>query len=148
MGGIMPNLNAIVVYADLSPASAEAVRTAHAVAQATHAALEVLRVVSEPLQADWTSELSTAGMPAVQEAMEAEAREWLDRVLGDVESVGIDLAVETGDPAGEIARHVTEQRPDLLVIGVPEAGGDDAEALAQHAVASANCSVLVVRGGR
>jgi nucleotide-binding universal stress UspA family protein len=142
------NLNAIVVYTDLSPASAAAVRTAHAVAGATHAALEVLRIVSEPLQADWTSEMSTAGMPAVQEAIEDEAREWLEGVLGDVESVGIDLAVETGDPAGEIARHVAGQRPDLLVIGVPETGGDDAEALAQRAVASTSCSVLVVRAGR
>ena len=57
-------------------------------ARATHAAIEVLRVVSEPLQADWTSELSTAGMPAVQEAIEAEAREWLEGVLGEVETVG------------------------------------------------------------
>lgn len=141
----MHNLNSIVVYTDLSPASAEAVRTAHAVARATHAALDVLRVVAEPLAADWTSELSTAGMPAVQDAMEAEVQEWLERVLGDVDMVGVDLDVETGDPAGEIARYAETHRPDLVVVGVSR--GEEGD-LARRLVGAAPCSVLVVRSVR
>ncbi|RPJ53096.1 MAG: universal stress protein, partial [Acidobacteria bacterium] len=78
----MQTLNSILVYIDLSPASAEAVRAAKALARATHAALEVVRVVGDPLAADWTAEMSTAGLPAVQEAMETEAQEWLEEALG------------------------------------------------------------------
>jgi len=140
------NVNRIVVYTDLSPASADAVRAAHAFARVTHAAVEVLRVVGEPLQADWTSEFSTAGMPAVQEAIEVEAREWLEGILGDAETDGIDLAVETGDPALEIARYVAAERPDLLVIGAPAGHGSEEEGLIQRAVTAGPCSVLVVRG--
>lgn len=142
----MPSLNSIVVFTDLSPASAEAVRAAHAVARQSHAALEVLRVVTEPLAADWTSELSTAGMPAVQEAIESEAHEWLERVLGETDMVGVDLDVEMGDAAGEIARYAEKQRPDLVVIGAP--ARDDAGGLveiARRLVGSTRCSVLVVR---
>jgi nucleotide-binding universal stress UspA family protein len=145
-GGNVLNVNRIVVYTDLSPASADALRAAHAVARAAHASVEVLRVVGEPLQADWTSELSTAGMPAVQDAIEAEAREWLGGILGDVETDGIDLAVEAGDPVVEIVRHVSEQRPDLLVLGAPVDRRADDGTLAERIVASAECSVLVVRG--
>lgn len=142
----MHNLNSVLVYIDLSPASAEALRAAYALARATHASLEVLRVIAEPLAADWTSELSTAGMPAVQDAMETEAHEWLDRVLGEVAMVGVELNVETGDPAGEIARHVGEQRPDLVVIGAARGDeGGDAVQIARELLASAACSVLVVR---
>lgn len=142
----MLNVNSIVVYTDLSPASADALRAAHAVARASHASVQVLRVVAEPLQADWTSEMSAAGIPAVQDAIDAEAREWLEAVLGEADSAGVDLDVETGDPAAEIGRYAREQRPDLLVIGAPGGSGDALD-LAQQVVASAECSVLVVRDG-
>lgn len=141
----MLSLNSILVYTDLSDASAEALRTAHAMARAAHASLEVVRVVAEPLAADWTSELSTAGLPAVQDAMETEVQEWLELVLGDVETVGVDLDVETGDPAGEVARHAATNRPDLVVVGVPRAEQGEAMDMARRLVGSLSCSVLVVR---
>jgi nucleotide-binding universal stress UspA family protein len=145
--GSVIDVNRIVVYTDLSPAAAGAVRAALAVARATHASVEVLRVVAEPLQADWTSELSTAGMPAVQDAIEAEAREWLDGVLGEAGTVSLDLAVEAGAPAREIARRVGEERPDLLVIGAPAGDDDGAAAFVADVAGSVGCSVLVVRAG-
>jgi hypothetical protein len=141
------NLNRIVVFVDLSPASAAALRSAHALARASHAALDVLRVVTEPLAADWTSEVAAAGLPAVHGAMEDEVREWLAGVMGEVEAQGVGLDVETGDPAGEIVRYVNVQGPDLLVLSAP--GGDDETAgIAQAVVADAVCAVLVVRAGQ
>lgn len=140
------NLSSVLVYTDLSPAAAEAVRVAHTIARATHASLEVLRVVAEPLAADWTSELSAAGFPAVQEAMETELQEWLEGVLGEVALVGVQLRVETGDPAGELARHATADRPDLVVVGAARGGeGEDVVDVARSLLGAADCSVLVVR---
>lgn len=142
----MVNLNSILVYSDLSPASANAVRAAHALARATHASLEVVRVIAEPLAADWTSELSTAGMPAVQEAMETEAQEWLERTLGDIGMAGVELTVQMGDPAGEIARYARNHRPDLVVIGAARGDeGRDAVDIARDLLGSGGASVLVVR---
>lgn len=142
----MLNLNRIVVYCDLTAASAAALRAAHALARASHASLGVLRVLGDPLAVDWTSEVAASRMPAIQGAMEDEIREWLDAAMGEAETVGIDLAVETGDPAGEIVRHAGAQRPDLVVLAAPS-GDDDAAAVAQAVVAAAPCSVLVVRAG-
>jgi nucleotide-binding universal stress UspA family protein len=139
-------LNRIVVYTDLAPASAVALRAAHALARASHASIAVLRVVAEPLAADWTSEVATARLPAIQGAMEDEVREWLDTTMGEVETIGIGLAVETGDPAAEIVRHVGTERPDLLVLAAPT-GDADAAAVAQAIVSAAPCAVLVVRAG-
>lgn len=143
----MQNLNRILVYTDLSPASAEALRTAHVLARATHASLEVLRVIAEPLAADWTSELGTAGMPAVQEAMETEAQEWMESVLGEVALVGVQLGVEMGDPAGELARHAGQQGSELVVIGAgdEEGGAGPVADMVRRLLDSARCSVLVVR---
>ena len=142
----MQTVNSILVYTDLSPASAEAVQAAKALARATHAALEVVRVVAEPLVADWTAEMSAAGLPAVQEAMETEAQEWLDRVLGEVGMAGVELAVAMGDPAGELARRVETQRPDLVVLGAARGSeGRDMTEMARDFVGAVSCSVLLVR---
>lgn len=142
----MQTVSSILVYTDLSPASAEAVRAAKALARATHAALEVVRVVAEPLTADWTAEMSTAGLPAVQEAMETEAQEWLDGVLGEVGMAGVELNVAMGDPAGELARRVETQRPDLVVLGAERGNpGRDMVDMARDLLASVSCSVLLVR---
>jgi nucleotide-binding universal stress UspA family protein len=67
-------------------------------------------------------------------------------VLGDDESDDVDLAVEEGDAAAEIARHAKEQQPDLLVIGAPGQPGDALD-LVQQVITSTRCSVLVVRDG-
>lgn len=142
----MANLNRIVVYSDLSPAAAGAIRLARTIARTAHAGLEMIRVVGKPLNSDWTSELSTAGMPAVQDAVETEAREWLSSVVGEHEADAVGLRVEIGGAAEEIARYVREERPDLVVFGLDreETEGDRLGA-AQQLLASISCALLVVR---
>jgi nucleotide-binding universal stress UspA family protein len=139
-------MNQILVYTDLSAASADAMRFAQTVAEATHASLLVVRVVAEPLSSDWTSEMATAQLPEVQDAMDAEVRDWLGGILGDVAQAGVELDVETGDPAVEIARVAEARHPDLVVVGLgmpPHA--EPGEDFAHEVLRRVACSVTVVR---
>jgi nucleotide-binding universal stress UspA family protein len=138
-------LSRILVYTDLSPASAVALQAARRLARAEHAALQVLRVVALPLRADWTSEISAARLPELLDAVETEVREWLGGVLPEEDADGIEVAVEVGEPVAELRRYARDRDLDLVVMaGPPEDRGDEAD-FVRDTAASVPCSVLVVR---
>ncbi len=139
----------IVVHTDFSEASAEAVEYARALASASGGTLQILHVVQEPLSAGWTAEVSGAALPEVQEAMEVEAEQWLDRVLPEDEQdrFATSLDFETGDMAEEIARYATEHNADIVILGASNrSGADRADTrVAEEVLRKCRCSVFVVR---
>ncbi len=139
----------IVVHTDFTEASAIAVHYARALADALGATLQFLHVVREPLSAGWTSEVNAAELPEVQQAMEVEAAQWLERVLpeNEQERFQASLDVETGDIAEEVARYAAEREADIVILGA--SAGRDARVdtrVAEDVLRKCRCSVFVVRG--
>ena len=113
------------------------VRFARRLVDTFGAELHVVYTVEEPLSAGWTAEMAAEKLPELHQAMEAEARERLERVIpGQQDSVTI--AIRTGEPAAELARYTAENTIDLAIVH----GHDHhARALLQHG----HCSVLVLK---
>lgn len=108
--------------------------------------LHIVYTVGDPLSAGWTAEVSAERMPEVHQAIEAEARERLSRLIPEAEqeSLGVQLALRTGPAAEELVRYTTEHAIDLAI--VQAAPNDDAGAdLARALLAGARCAVLVLR---
>jgi nucleotide-binding universal stress UspA family protein len=93
--------------------------------------------VEEPLKAGWTGEVVPTKLVELHQAIEAEARERLARILpGHDEDVTI--AIRTGDPSVELVRYTAEHTVDLAIVQ-----GNDAHARAL--LEKGHCSVLVLR---
>jgi nucleotide-binding universal stress UspA family protein len=139
----------ILAYTDLSDASADALIVARHLAGAFDAGLHVLRVVTDPLSVGWTAEVSASALPEVQEAMEIETREYLDRVMDASPFGRVDttLDIETGGASEEIINYVASRKIDLVVLGVDRdaAEGYEQEQTATDVLRRGLCSVLVVR---
>ena len=78
----------------------QSVGVARRLAESFDARLHVVYTVEDPLSAGWTSEMSADRLPEVHQAMEAEARERLSRLipLEDQERLGIEIVLRTGVP--------------------------------------------------
>ncbi len=140
-------LHNILAYVDLTEASDEAVLQAEMLANNNGARMRLLRVISEPAGA--LDDTIPSELPPLQEAIEAETRDRLNRVLSEADQERFETAldIETGDPAKEIVRYARSQAVDLIVLGLGT-GDDRQEDLARDVVLSAPCSVFVVRTHR
>ena len=101
------------------------------------AELHVVYIVDAPLSAGWTAEMAAEKLPELHQAIEAEARERLARVLGDAQG-NIIVAIRAGDAADELAAYTAEHTIDLAIV---KRGDDSAVAL----IDAGHCSVLVLR---
>ncbi len=139
----------IVVHTDFSDASVAAVHYARLLADGLGASIDFLHVLQGPFQAGWTDEVSAAALPEVQQAMEVEAEQWLDRVLpeGEQEQYRAALHFETGEIATEICRFVKANRVDIVVVSAtPAANSEEADiGVAEDVLKRCPCSVFVVR---
>ena len=101
------------------------------------AELHVVYIVEEPLSAGWTAEMAAEKLPELHQAIEAEARERLARLVpGGQDSVVI--AIRTGDAADELTRYTTENLIDLAIVQ----GGD---AHVHALLDKGRCALLVLR---
>ncbi len=119
---------------------------ARRMAESFGARLHVVYTVSDPLSAGWTAEMSADRLPDVHQAMEAEARERLARLipLADQERLGVEIVLRTGPPAQEIVRYAVERRIDLAIVVAHRSGGIGAE-VARALLDEAPCAVLALR---
>jgi nucleotide-binding universal stress UspA family protein len=115
----------------------ESVRFARQLIDAFGAELHVVYTVEEPLSAGWTAETTPDRLPELHQAIEAEARERLERVFGDA-AADIVIAIRTGDAARELTRYTAENAIDLAIV---RAADDHARGLVAHG----HCSVLLLR---
>jgi nucleotide-binding universal stress UspA family protein len=104
------------------------VRFARRLVDTFGAELHVVYTVEEPLSAGWTAEMAAEKLPELHQAVEAEARERLERLIPGLQET-VTIAIRTGDPAAELARYTAENAIDLAIVN----GHDEhARALLDH----------------
>lgn len=119
---------------------------ARRLAESFQARLHVVYTVEDPLSAGWTAEMNADKLPELHQAMEAEARERLARLIPieEQERLGVEIVLRTGPAEEELVRYTTEHPIDLAIVQASPSGGpgaDAARALLDHAA----CAVLVLR---
>lgn len=94
----------------------------------------------------WTEEIRPEQLPIVHEAIEQEARERLQRIIGEEDQIrlGVEIALRTGPTARELAAYTEERNIDLAVLQVPLGDGRSAD-LARSLIEHGRCAVLVLR---
>ena len=115
----------------------ETVRFARQLVDAFGAELHVVYTVEEPLSAGWTAEMAADKLPELHQAIDAEARERLERTLGS-RAADVTVAIRTGDPGDELAQYTAEHTIDLAIVRAADQHG---RKLIEHG----HCSVLVLR---
>jgi Universal stress protein family len=140
------SMQEVLLHGGLEDSFDGSVLLARRLAETFGARLHVVYTISDPLSAGWTAEVSAERMPEVHQAMEAEARERLSRIIpaDEQERLDVRLALRTGPAAEELVRYTTEHDIDLAI--VQASPGDDAGAdLARALLADGRCAVLVLR---
>jgi nucleotide-binding universal stress UspA family protein len=113
------------------------VRFAGRLAQTFGAELHVVYTVEGSLSAGWTAEMAAENLPELHQAIEAEARERLERLIAERQDA-VTIAIRAGDASAELVRYTAENAIDLAIVH----GHDDhARALFEQG----HCSVLVLR---
>lgn len=135
----------ILVHGGPDEAFDRSVVFARRMAESFGARLHVLYTVEDPLSAGWTAEMSADRLPEVHEAMEAEARERLARLIPheDQERLGILVALRMGPVAEELVRYTIEHNVDLAIVQARP--GDRDTGHAQALLEGGRCAVLVLR---
>jgi nucleotide-binding universal stress UspA family protein len=113
------------------------VRFAGRLVETFGAELHVVYTVEGPLSAGWTAEMAAEKLPELHQAVEAEARERLERVIPGLQET-VTIAIRAGDPSAELARYTAENTIDLAIV---KGHDEHARALLDHG----HCSVLVLR---
>lgn len=135
----------ILVHGGPDEAFDRSVVFARRMAESFGARLHVLYTVEDPLSAGWTAEMSAERLPEVHEAMEAEARERLARLIpmDEQDRLGVEVALRMGPTADELVRYTTEHDVDLAIVQARLGDRDigHAQALLDHG----RCAVLVLR---
>jgi nucleotide-binding universal stress UspA family protein len=134
---MLDGLRRILLHGGSDESFDAAVRFARRLVDSFGAELHVVYTVAEPLSAGWTAETAAAKLPELHQAMEAEARERLARVLGEAQETTT-VAIRTGAPADELVRYTAEHTIDLAIL---QGRDDTAGALLERG----HCSVLVLR---
>jgi nucleotide-binding universal stress UspA family protein len=134
----------ILLHGSTDEAFDESVAFARRLAESFQARLHVVYTIEDPLSAGWTSEVSADRLPEVHQAMEAEARERLSRLipLEEQEQLGVEIVLRTGPAVKEILGYTHDHAIDLAIVQARGAAAIDlARALLDHA----RCAVLVLR---
>ena len=135
----------ILLHGGPDEAFDQSVVFARRMAESFGARLHVLYTVEDPLSAGWTAEVSAERLPEVHEAMEAEARERLARLipLEEQERVNVQVALRTGPVEEELVRYTIEHDVDLAIV---QATAGDRDTSHAHALLErGRCAVLVLR---
>jgi hypothetical protein len=134
----------ILLHGSTDEAFDQSVGVARRLAESFEARLHVVYTVEDPVSAGWTAEVSAARLPEVHQAMEAEVRQRLARVipLDQQERLGVKIVLRTGPAEKEILSYAKEHPIDLAIVQAGRGGGSDlARALIDHR----RCAVLVLR---
>jgi nucleotide-binding universal stress UspA family protein len=136
----------ILVQGGADEAFDRSVLFARRMAESFGARLHVVYTITDPLSAGWTAEMGAEHLPEVHQAMEAEARDRLARLIPmeDQDRLGIEIVLRTGPPVQEIVRYATDRRIDLAIVVARAAGGSGSD-IAQALLAEAPCAVLALR---
>jgi hypothetical protein len=119
---------------------------ARRLAESFKARLHVVYTVEDPLSAGWTAETTADKLPELHQAMEAEARERLARLIPieEQDRLGVEIVLRTGPAAAELVRYTTGHPIDLAIVQASPSGGTGTEA-ARALLDKATCAVLILR---
>lgn len=134
----------VLLHGSSDEAFDHSAKFAKRLAESFGARLHVIYTVEDPLAAGWTAEVSADRLPEVHQAIEAEARERLARLISieDQERLGVELVLRTGPAAQELVQYTQEHAIDLAIVrAAPNGAGDVARALLDDG----RCAVLVLR---
>lgn len=136
----------VLLHGGLDESFDSSVVLARRLAETFGARLHILYTVGDPLSAGWTAEVSAERFPEVHQAIEAEARERLARVIpaADQESLGVQLVLRTGQAADELVRYTVEHAIDLAIVQA-RSPSDPGAQLARALLDEGRCAVLVLR---
>jgi hypothetical protein len=136
----------VLLHGGLDESFDRSVVLARRLAETFGARLHIVYTVGDPLSAGWTAEVSAGRLPEVHQAIEAEARERLARVIpaAEQDALGIQLALRTGPAAEELVRYTTEHAIDLAIVQASRDKDPGAD-LARALLAEGRCAVLVLR---
>ncbi len=134
----------ILLHGSTDEAFDQSVTFARRLAESFQARLHVVYTIEDPLSAGWTAEVSADRLPEVHQAMEAEARERLSRLisLDEQDRLGVEIVLRTGPAAKEILAYTADHAIDLAIV---QARGGAATDLARALLDHARCAVLVLR---
>jgi nucleotide-binding universal stress UspA family protein len=138
------NMRHVLLHGGLDEAFDRSAMFARRLAETFGARLHILYTVEQGLQSGWTAEVTPDRMIDLHQAMEAEARERLARLipLEDQERLGVEVVLVTGPASSELVRYTKEHSIDLAIVKSPVEGDPEiATALLEHA----QCAVLVLR---
>ncbi|MCA1562077.1 MAG: universal stress protein [Acidobacteria bacterium] len=134
----------VLLHGSADEAFDQSAKFAKRLAESFGARLHVMYTVEDPLAAGWTAEVSAERLPEVHQAIQAEARERLARLIPmeDQERLGVELVLRTGPAAQELVQYTQEHAIDLAIVrSAPNDAGDVARALLDDG----RCAVLVLR---
>ena len=134
----------VLLHGSADEAFDRSVVIARQLAESFGARLHVVYTLEDPLSAGWTAEMSADRLPDVHQAMEAEARERLERLIPgeDQERLGVEIVLRTGPAEEELVRYTEEHHVDLAIVRSP-AGSD--QSIARALLENGRCGVLVLR---
>ena len=138
------HMRQVLLHGSADEAFDRSVHIARQLAESFGARLHVVYTVEDPLSAGWTAEMSVDRLPDVHQAMEAEARDRLSRLMSNEEQerLGVEIVLRTGPAAEELVRYTTEHHVDLAIVHAPR-GSDSA--VARALLDDGRCAVLVLR---
>jgi nucleotide-binding universal stress UspA family protein len=119
---------------------------ARRLAESFGAKLHVVYTVEDPLSAGWTAEMGAERLPEVHQAIEAEARDRLARLIPMDEQarLNVEIVVRTGEAGRELVRYTRDANIDLAIVtAAPH--NDRAAELARALLDHGRCAVLVLR---
>jgi nucleotide-binding universal stress UspA family protein len=131
------SLRRVLLHGGADEGFDNSVRFARRLVDTFGADLHVVYTVEEPLAAGWTAEIAPTKLVELHQAIEAEARERLARVLPGHEE-DVTIAIRTGDPSVELVRYTAEHTVDLAIL---QGNDEHARALLEKG----HCSVLVLK---
>lgn len=134
----------ILLHGGSDEAFDTSVTFARRLAESFGARLHIVYTVADPLSAGWTAEVSAERLPEVHQAIEAEARERLERLMpADAQQqLDVQLVIRTGPPAQELVTYTAEHSIDLAIV---QARGEHGTDLAHALLDRGRCAVLVLR---
>lgn len=136
----------ILLHGSTDEAFDDSVTFARRLAESFQARLHVVYTIEDPLSAGWTAEMSADRLPEVHQAMEAEARDRLARLipLDEQNQLDVEIVLRTGPAVKELLAYANGHAIDLAIVQARASGGggaDAARALLDHG----RCAVLVLR---
>ena len=143
---IREKIRVILLHGSSDAAYDPAVAFARQLADSFAGRLHVVYTVEDPLSSGWTAEMSAERLPEIHQAMEAEARQWLERSIPaeDQERLDVEIALRTGPAEDELVRYTNEHAVDLAIVVAPASHGGDTEP-ARALLDQGRCAVLVLR---